>query len=178
MVLFFIQINFKIYLLFYKYLTFFHFFIIFYLLFKNRFRRFFRSKREKSSTSQPFSTLEACCSTALCCPVCLFQNSTTSLPEIRMKLKNSPNSTSISKEAPSTSRSGGGGGGQSKHHHHQHSHRMAQSSGNSERTTRMLIAVLIMFLICEFPSGILALLSGILGMQCINLFLATVFCLL
>lgn len=37
------------------------------------------------------------------------------------------------------------------------------SSGNSDRTTRMLIAVLIMFLICEFPSGILALLSGILG---------------
>ncbi|KAH7637146.1 sex peptide receptor-like [Dermatophagoides farinae] len=42
-------------------------------------------------------------------------------------------------------------------------HATSSSSGNSERTTRMLIAVLIMFLVCEFPSGILALLSGILG---------------
>jgi hypothetical protein len=34
---------------------------------------------------------------------------------------------------------------------------------SSDRTTKMLIAVLIMFLVCEFPSGILALLSGLLG---------------
>ncbi|CAG2110456.1 unnamed protein product, partial [Medioppia subpectinata] len=34
---------------------------------------------------------------------------------------------------------------------------------SSDRTTKMLIAILIMFLVCEFPSGILALLSGIFG---------------
>lgn len=39
---------------------------------------------------------------------------------------------------------------------------------SSDRTTKMLIAVLIMFLVCEFPSGILALLSGILGKLFIN----------
>ncbi|UXI18854.1 hypothetical protein NH340_JMT04797 [Sarcoptes scabiei] len=38
-----------------------------------------------------------------------------------------------------------------------------RSSSASDRTTRMLIAILMMFLVCEFPSGILALLSGILG---------------
>lgn len=37
----------------------------------------------------------------------------------------------------------------------------SQQSG--DRTTKMLIAILIMFLVCEFPSGILALLSGIFG---------------
>ena len=34
---------------------------------------------------------------------------------------------------------------------------------HTDRTTRMLLAVLILFLITEFPQGILALLSGILG---------------
>ncbi|CAG2163501.1 unnamed protein product [Oppiella nova] len=37
------------------------------------------------------------------------------------------------------------------------------SQQSSDRTTKMLIAILIMFLVCEFPSGILALLSGIFG---------------
>ncbi|XP_076325554.1 G-protein coupled receptor dmsr-1-like [Tachypleus tridentatus] len=39
----------------------------------------------------------------------------------------------------------------------------ASSDKSSDRTTRMLLAVLLLFLITEFPSGILALLSGILG---------------
>lgn len=42
----------------------------------------------------------------------------------------------------------------------------ASSGGNEEardRTTRMLLAVLLLFLVTEFPSGIAALLSGILG---------------
>ncbi|XP_076323336.1 G-protein coupled receptor dmsr-1-like [Tachypleus tridentatus] len=37
------------------------------------------------------------------------------------------------------------------------------SDKSSDRTTKMLLAVLLLFLITEFPSGILALLSGILG---------------
>ncbi|XP_054164377.1 G-protein coupled receptor dmsr-1-like [Oppia nitens] len=37
------------------------------------------------------------------------------------------------------------------------------SQQTSDRTTKMLVAILIMFLVCEFPSGILALLSGIFG---------------
>lgn len=37
------------------------------------------------------------------------------------------------------------------------------SSTANDRTTRMLIAILLLFLITEFPSGILALLSGIIG---------------
>ncbi len=42
----------------------------------------------------------------------------------------------------------------------------AERGGGSEkhdRTTRMLLAVLFLFLLTEFPQGILALLSGILG---------------
>ena len=38
-----------------------------------------------------------------------------------------------------------------------------QSSEKHDRTTRMLLAVLVLFLATEFPQGILALLSGILG---------------
>lgn len=38
-----------------------------------------------------------------------------------------------------------------------------QSQSQSDRTTRMLLAILILFLITEFPSGILALASGIFG---------------
>jgi Serpentine type 7TM GPCR chemoreceptor Srw len=34
---------------------------------------------------------------------------------------------------------------------------------SSDRTTRMLLAILLLFLITEFPSGILALLCGLLG---------------
>lgn len=41
-------------------------------------------------------------------------------------------------------------------HGHGHSH-------HSDRTTRMLLAILILFLITEMPSGLLALASGILG---------------
>lgn len=40
-------------------------------------------------------------------------------------------------------------------------HSASQQQG--DRTTKMLIAVLLMFLVCEFPSGIIALLSGIFG---------------
>ena len=36
-------------------------------------------------------------------------------------------------------------------------------SSQSDRTTKMLISVLLIFLLCEFPSGILILLSSILG---------------
>lgn len=36
-------------------------------------------------------------------------------------------------------------------------------SSQSDRTTRMLISVLLIFLLCEFPSGILILLSSIIG---------------
>lgn len=35
----------------------------------------------------------------------------------------------------------------------------------TDRTTRMLVAVLLLFLITEIPQGIMALLSGILGRQ-------------
>lgn len=37
-----------------------------------------------------------------------------------------------------------------------------------DRTTRMLLAVLLLFLLTEFPSGLLALLSGILGTEFFN----------
>lgn len=46
------------------------------------------------------------------------------------------------------------------HHLGPHHH---LSVASSERTTKMLIVVLIVFLICEIPAGILAFLSGILG---------------
>lgn len=39
----------------------------------------------------------------------------------------------------------------------------ADADRNHDRTTRMLLAVLLLFLLTEFPSGLLALLSGILG---------------
>ena len=39
----------------------------------------------------------------------------------------------------------------------------SSSSSSGDRTTRMLLAVLFLFLLTEFPQGILALLSGILG---------------
>ncbi|GIY64034.1 sex peptide receptor [Caerostris darwini] len=39
---------------------------------------------------------------------------------------------------------------------------------NHDRTTRMLLAVLMLFLLTEFPSGLLALLSGILGTDFFN----------
>ncbi|KAG8190890.1 hypothetical protein JTE90_010315 [Oedothorax gibbosus] len=39
---------------------------------------------------------------------------------------------------------------------------------NHDRTTRMLLVVLMLFLITEFPSGLLALLSGILGTDFFN----------
>ncbi|KAK8785274.1 G-protein coupled receptor dmsr-1-like [Amblyomma americanum] len=42
------------------------------------------------------------------------------------------------------------------------------SEGDRERTTRMLLAVLLLFLVTELPSGILALLSGILGQDFLN----------
>ena len=45
--------------------------------------------------------------------------------------------------------------------HHQASH---QHHGHrSDRTNQMLLAILLLFLLTEFPSGILGLLSGILG---------------
>lgn len=37
------------------------------------------------------------------------------------------------------------------------------NSSQSDRTTRMLVAILLLFLLTEFPSGILVLLSGIIG---------------
>lgn len=40
-------------------------------------------------------------------------------------------------------------------------------SSQSDRTTKMLISVLLIFLLCEFPSGILILLSSIIG-ECLN----------
>ena len=39
-------------------------------------------------------------------------------------------------------------------------------SSQSDRTTKMLISVLLIFLLCEFPSGILILLSSIIGECC------------
>lgn len=53
----------------------------------------------------------------------------------------------------STAESGSGSG----------SSRSGPEGGHTDRTTKMLLAVLILFLITEFPQGILALLSGILG---------------
>ncbi|XP_067013511.1 G-protein coupled receptor dmsr-1-like [Anabrus simplex] len=43
------------------------------------------------------------------------------------------------------------------------SSRMMEKDRQTDRTTRMLLAVLLLFLITEFPQGILGLLSGILG---------------
>lgn len=40
---------------------------------------------------------------------------------------------------------------------------VVSNSQSCDRTTRMLLAILLLFLITEFPSGILALLSGIYG---------------
>ena len=40
---------------------------------------------------------------------------------------------------------------------------VVSNSQHCDRTTRMLLAILLMFLITEFPSGLVALLSGILG---------------
>ncbi|GIY57258.1 hypothetical protein CDAR_534751 [Caerostris darwini] len=44
----------------------------------------------------------------------------------------------------------------------------ADVDSNSDRTTRMLLAVLILFLLTEFPSGVLTLLSGILDIDFFN----------
>ncbi|GIY64035.1 sex peptide receptor [Caerostris darwini] len=44
----------------------------------------------------------------------------------------------------------------------------ADADKNHDRTTRMLLAVLLLFLLTEFPSGLLALLSGILGTEFFN----------
>ncbi|GFW90477.1 sex peptide receptor [Trichonephila clavipes] len=44
----------------------------------------------------------------------------------------------------------------------------ADADKNHDRTTRMLLAVLLLFLLTEFPSGLLALLSGILGTDFFN----------
>ena len=41
-------------------------------------------------------------------------------------------------------------------------HHLVQDTRRADRTTRMLVAVLLLFLITEFPQGILALLSGVL----------------
>lgn len=51
---------------------------------------------------------------------------------------------------------------ESKHAHHGDKIKDSTSSQN-DRTNRMLIAVLLLFLLTEFPSGILVLLSGIIG---------------
>lgn len=42
-------------------------------------------------------------------------------------------------------------------------HGHSQSSGQGDRTTRMLLAVLLVFLVTEFPTGLLVLLSGFFG---------------
>ena len=42
-------------------------------------------------------------------------------------------------------------------------HLVVTNSQHCDRTTRMLLAILLLFLITEFPSGLIALLSGILG---------------
>lgn len=51
--------------------------------------------------------------------------------------------------------------------HHHHNVEAGAAAGHTsekhDRTTRMLLAVLFLFLVTEFPQGILALLSGILG---------------
>ncbi|RWS24013.1 putative G-protein coupled receptor-like protein [Leptotrombidium deliense] len=47
--------------------------------------------------------------------------------------------------------------------HNSHVCVQSSSSQSSDRTTRMLLAVLLLFLITEFPSGILVLISGIIG---------------
>ncbi|GFT45837.1 sex peptide receptor [Nephila pilipes] len=44
----------------------------------------------------------------------------------------------------------------------------AESDRSHDRTTRMLLAVLLLFLLTEFPAGLLALLSGILGSDFFN----------
>ncbi|XP_067013701.2 G-protein coupled receptor dmsr-1 [Anabrus simplex] len=46
--------------------------------------------------------------------------------------------------------------------------RQADKDRQTDRTTRMLLAVLLLFLITEFPQGILGLLSGILGNSFFN----------
>lgn len=43
------------------------------------------------------------------------------------------------------------------------SRRASKSERRTDRTTRMLVAVLLLFLVTEFPQGILGLLSGVLG---------------
>lgn len=42
-------------------------------------------------------------------------------------------------------------------------HTRSEESGGSDRTTKMLLAVLLLFLITEFPQGLLSLLTGLLG---------------
>ncbi|GIY71041.1 sex peptide receptor [Caerostris extrusa] len=44
----------------------------------------------------------------------------------------------------------------------------AETDRSHDRTTRMLLAVLLLFLLTEFPAGLLALLSGILGTDFFN----------
>ncbi|XP_035215290.1 sex peptide receptor-like [Stegodyphus dumicola] len=44
----------------------------------------------------------------------------------------------------------------------------AENDRSHDRTTRMLLAVLLLFLLTEFPAGLLALLSGILGSDFFN----------
>ena len=69
-----------------------------------------------------------------------------------MKAKNS----SIARDRPSTCAN------------KNHAGKEGASGEKHDRTTRMLLAVLFLFLVTEFPQGILALLSGILGDEFFN----------
>lgn len=51
----------------------------------------------------------------------------------------------------------------SKHKHRTKSMRLIDKEKQTDRTTRMLLAVLLLFLLTEFPQGILGLLSALLG---------------
>lgn len=44
-----------------------------------------------------------------------------------------------------------------------HQSRNSSSTSQSDRTTRMLLAILLLFLLTEFPSGVVTLLSGVMG---------------
>ena len=60
---------------------------------------------------------------------------------------------------------GGGGGGKRKASKRVKSQRLVEKEKQTDRTTKMLLAVLLLFLITEAPQGLLGLLSVLLGSQ-------------
>lgn len=86
-----------------------------------------------------------------------------SAKERRQNLKSNNMSTKNNSNSVVAASAGHDRSSGSHHHHNVEAGTAGHPSEKHDRTTRMLLAVLFLFLVTEFPQGILALLSGILG---------------